>query len=207
MKTHIILLFLAAGISHAATLTTSTTIGFDETLNNVGTPTTIVPESQFVTTVDAFDGALGILESITISFSFSATFSGSLGATGGGASASYGGDLFVSGISIGGTGGGGGTGGAPEAPFSTSLGLNAPFSVTITPDSDPALFAALQSAAPVSFSWNTGVSVSPGGTTLTTANVTGEAIATVEYSFTPVPEPASTLLTLVPGLLLLRRRR
>jgi len=183
------------------------------------TTSQIVFDSIYLTaSLPAFDTTLGTLESFTVTWSLSGLYSGTL-STGGGVGSSYSAPFSIASFTVpnpisssnpgGGNGNGGGPGTvlsipftAPSNPVSFERTLNAADAGTLY---DQGILNAVTGTAPVTHSWSTPLTITGNWSNLT---VTGNASASISYTYSPIPEASTFALGLAAlGTACLRRRR
>ena len=152
------------------------------------------------------DRALGTLESFTLSWSLTGTFSGSSG----GGSISYVGDFLIQSIALPQNGGGGsGGGGAPVSFDFPGTGAISTFTQTYNVADagttyDQAILDAITGSGDVTLVWDTPLTISG---TFTDAAISATSDVAFSYTYSPVPEPSAVLMGVTAFIIAGFRRR
>jgi MYXO-CTERM domain-containing protein len=198
------LLLITAGYASAATVIQTASFEIQQPL----TPgsTTFGGPDFFVTQIEPFDSSLGNLDSVSVVWEVDGQVLGTL-ESGGSASVSYGGTVFLGSIGIGAFGGGNGAGGGPGTPLALPFSM-APGSLaseTLLDSSNTDVWALVNGTESFTASWASPFTFNIEGTVSGTA--TGNVSLAVVYHYTAIPEPSGTALALVSAFTLLARRR
>lgn len=217
------LLFIVLLTGSASAATVSSTQSFPILENYTSTVgSTVVFDSGFLSAgLPSFNPALGTLDSFSITWTLTGSFSGAISAPGGGYSSGYSGFLMAAGHTLpptspgaeswtggGGTGGGGPAGTPVDSPFT---GAANPLSFTQTflvADAgityDQEVLTAMLGTGPVMLEWVTPLTINGDFNTLA---VSGSGDVELIFDYTPVPEVSSSLLGLGVLMPMMARRR
>jgi hypothetical protein len=139
-----------------------------------------------------FDG----ISSVEIEWTYTESFSGNIGDTGGGITFSFGGDASVDGNNYDGSGNGNGSSGPSATLLRLSTGPTTMDDTFPNVDANPAIYSALIGPSPYTLEWGiSGDSFSSSGSTSGTLSGVGEV--QVIYTYAAAPEPATWALFLV----------
>lgn len=174
------------------------------------------PES-YQTNVAPFDTTLGVLETVTLTWTFAASFSGfaSNDPSGGGVGLSFGGNVYIGGNGYSGGGSGGGHGAGPDGTLSMTsspMSIDKEFTAAGAGVTyNPAIWPVLNGSSPwpAEFDNNVGSYFMYNDVASGTFTSTLGLEVTYHYTPSPVPEPAGVFGTigLLSGGLLFRRRK
>lgn len=200
--------------SQAATVSHDVQFIIAGTYGSVTGSQQVFSDTFLTASVPAFDSTLGTLESFSITWFLSGSFSGTL-STGGGASSGYNGPYLIDGTESpgivsatggGGNGGGGGPGTVVNLPLtapSNPTSFTQTFSVAAVGTYPQAVLDAVTGTDPVALRWNTPLIINGDFSALT---VTGNASATISYNY--VPEASSFAFSFIAlGSACIRRKR
>ena len=201
-----------AGQARAATVVQTFANPFTVTSFTTSSSATTInlPNSSY--TVQPFNTALGVLNSVTIAWNFASSFSGTTGPTvGGNASDTFGGNIAVSTIIYNGQGGGGSGGAATPSTFFSFSSAPSSETSTFTATStgvNPAIWPLLTSGSSYTANYyqNPTSSGSFSYTNIATGSFIYTPTATVTYDYTPATVPGPLPLLGPMGALAASRR-
>ena len=214
LKTILIPIALTIATSRAATVSYSgDQLNINKTFSSVVSSQVVFDSTYLSASIPSFNAALGTLESFSVNWKLTGDYSGTL-STGGAVNSSYGGVFRINDIAItASNNGGNGSGNGANIFFSLPLASSeAQRTYTFTflaseagSSYNAAVLTALTGTDPVSFRWDTPLTI---GGSWATLNVVGTATSSITYTYSAIPE-ASTLALGVLGLgsACLRRRR
>ena len=159
-----------------------------------------------------FDITLGTLDSVDISWTWGASFSGVAGASGGSVGFNISGSTYLGASQYGGSGTGGANGDAPNTPF-TAVATQASVIQNFAAAGagvtyDPRIWAALGGNSPYTAKLDLGSSkLTYTGLASGTFTTNADLVVTYNYTAAAVPEPSACALLGLGALGLVARRR